>query len=76
MRTIQLFIPFPSLGFDEIFLKQMMPFIFKIICKNNDGSKNKIRLDCHDVISTVESVFLPHSRWLNGQIYVCFLKRP
>lgn len=63
MRTIQLFVPFPSLGFDDIFLKQMMPFTFKIVCKNNDSTKNKTRLECYDAISTAEFVFLSHTRW-------------
>lgn len=33
MRTIRLFIPFPSLESDEIFLKQVMPFAFKLFAK-------------------------------------------
>lgn len=61
MRSIQLFLPFPSLESDEIFLNQATPF--DIVCKNNDSSKNKTRSDCYDVISTVESVFLPRSMW-------------
>lgn len=69
MTPIQLFMPFPSFGFYEIFLKQIIIFTFKILCKNNDSSKNKTELDCYDIISTVESVFLPHTRSENDQIF-------
>lgn len=41
MRSIQLFLPFPSLESDEIFLNQVTPFTFTLFAKIMTAAKIK-----------------------------------